>query len=182
MLIIKNRAFLGTKANNLEIANEQLNEISASSGAAINQACEIAYFLRPSQLERLGLTSAIEEMMTQAAEASEIDFESHIDSLDGIFSPENEINFYRIVQESVNNIMKHSEATKAKVLVTQTDGKIELMIQDNGKGFAEEKSNVHGKSGFGLVGMEERVRILGGRISIKSEKGKGTKVFVTIEK
>ena len=182
LLIIKNRAFLGTKANNLEVANEQLGEISASSGAAINQAREIAYFLRPSQLERLGLTSAIEEILEQVSESSEIKFKYEIDSLDGIFSPADEINFYRIVQESLSNILKHSEASKAKVSVSRKDDKIELLVQDNGKGFAVEKSNIHGKSGFGLIGMEERVRILGGKISIKSEKGKGTKVLVMIEK
>ncbi len=182
LLIIKNRAFLGTKANNLEIANEQLGEISASSGEAINQAREIAYYLRPSQLERLGLTSAIEEILEQVSESSEIEFKYEIDSLDGVFSPEDEINFYRIVQESLSNILKHSEASKAKVSVSRKDDKIELLVQDNGKGFAIEKSNIHGKSGFGLIGMEERVRILGGKISIKSEKGKGTKVFVAIDK
>lgn len=182
LLIIKNRAFLGTKAKNLEIANEQFSEISASSGAAINQAREIAYFLRPSQLERLGLTSAIEEMITQADESSEIGFECEIDSLDNFFSPGDEINFFRIVQESVNNVLKHSKASKAEVFAGRDDDKIELLVQDNGKGFAAEKPSVHGKSGFGLIGMEERVRILGGTISIDSEKGKGTKVFVEIKK
>lgn len=181
LLIIKNRAFLGTKANNLEIANEQLGEISASSGAAINQAREIAYFLRPSQLERLGLTSALEEMLSQISESSEIEFEYKIDSVDGVFSPENEINFYRIVQESINNILKHSEATKAKVYVSRKVDKIELSVQDNGKGFIKEMIKTHGKSGFGLFGIEERVRILGGNFSIKSEVEKGTKVFVEIK-
>lgn len=181
LLIIKNRAFLGTKANNLEVANEQLGEISASSGEAINQAREIAYFLRPSQLERLGLTSALEEMMSQVSESSEIEFEYEIASVDGVFSPENEINFYRIVQESINNILKHSDATKAKVFVSRKVDKIELSVQDNGKGFGIQEKNIHGKSGFGLFGIEERVRILGGNFSIKTEIGKGTKILVLIE-
>ena len=181
LLIIKNRAFLGTKANNLEVANEQLGEISASSGEAINQAREIAYFLRPSQLERLGLTSAIEEMINQADESSEIDFECEIDSVDGFFSPEDEINFFRVVQESVNNILKHSAATKAKVYVSRKVDKLELSVQDNGKGFEIQEKNIQGKSGFGLFGIEERVRILGGKFSIKSEIGKGTKILVLIE-
>lgn len=182
LLIIKNRAFLGTKANDLEVANEQLSEISASSGAAIDQAREIAYYLRPSQLERFGLTNAIEEMVRQAAESSEIDFESQIEPLDGIFSLENEINFYRVVQESINNIMKHSEATAAKVLVTLTSGRIELSIEDNGKGLPGEIANDQKRSGFGLFGIEERIRILGGKFSIRSEPGKGSKVLVTIVK
>ena len=182
LLIIKNRAFLGARANNLEAANEQLSEISTSSGAAINQAREIAYFLRPSQLERLGLTSALEEMLREVSESSEIVFEYEIDSIDDFFSVENEINFYRVVQESVNNILKHSNAAKAKVFVTRKVDKIELSVQDNGKGFAKETTKIGQKSGFGLFGIEERVRILGGRHSIQSEIGGGTKVFVTIEK
>lgn len=178
LLIIKNRAFLGTKANNLEIANEQLNEISSSSGEAINQAREIAYYLRPSQLERLGLTSAVEEMLTQVSESSEIEFEYEIDSLDGVFSPENEINFYRIIQESVNNILKHSDASKAEVCVRRKLDKIELSVQDNGKGFIANNLKTDGKVGFGLVGIEERAKILGGKILIKTEVGQGTKVVV----
>lgn len=182
LLIIKNRAFLGTKANNLAIANEQLDEISASSGEAIDQAREIAYFLRPSQIERLGLTSAVKEMLEQVSESSEIDFEYEIDSLDGIFSPENEINFYRVLQESINNILKHSNASRAEIFVRQTLDKIQLSVQDNGTGFTNETKNRDGKSGFGLLGIEERVRILNGKFSIKSEPEKGTKILVTIEK
>ena len=181
LLIIKNRAFLGTKANDLAIANEQLSEISASSGAAIDQAREIAYYLRPSQLERFGLTSAIEEMIRQAGESSEIDFESRVESLDGIFSPENEINFYRIVQEGVNNVLKHSEATSAGVIIKRTDGKVELFIEDNGKGLPGGVPNAKKSAGFGLFGIEERLRILGGKLSINSAPGNGTRVSITIE-
>lgn len=182
LLIIKNRAFLGTKAGNMETVGEQFSEIAASSGEAINQAREIAYYLRPSQLERFGLTSAIEEMVRQAADSSNIEFESRLDSLDGMFSPENEINFYRVVQEGVNNILKHSQATKAKVLVARSGGKIELLIDDNGKGLAGETSDIQKRSGFGLFGLEERLRILGGKFSISSEAGNGTRIVITIDR
>lgn len=181
LLIIKNRAFLGTKAQDLEVANDQFNEISVSSGEALNQAREIAYHLRPSQLERFGLTSALEEMVRQAGESSEIDFVSRIDPLDGVFSPENEINFYRIVQELVNNILKHSAATKAEVRIGRAVNKIELLIEDNGQGLAREQPHRQTRSGFGLFGIEERLRILGGKFSLVSEPGQGAKVSITIE-
>lgn len=181
LLIIKNRAFLASRANDLAVANEQLGEISVSSGAAIEQAREISYYLRPSQLERFGLTSAIEEMVKQAADASGIEFKASIAPLDGIFSPEHEINFYRIVQEGVNNIMKHSGASYASVMVENETGRIDLAIEDNGVGMPVDSPGVQKRRGFGLFGMEERLRILGGKHTIGAEKGRGTKILVTID-
>lgn len=182
LLIIKNRAFLGTKARDLENANEQFKEISVSSGDALNQAREIAYYLRPSQLERFGLTSALEEMVKQATESSEIEFVSRIQSLDGVFSPENEINFYRVVQELINNILKHSNASTATITITRATGRVELLVEDNGKGLNSETLNRQNRAGFGLFGIEERLRILGGKLSIASEPNAGTKVSVAIDK
>jgi signal transduction histidine kinase/ligand-binding sensor domain-containing protein len=187
LLIIKNRAFLGEKATEkdtgsyekIESVREQFAEISESAAEALEQVREIAYYLRPSQLERLGLTSAIEEMLERAEDSTGIKFETKLPDLDGIFSPENEINFYRIVQESVNNIIKHSGASLVKVFITLDENGIEALINDNGKGFDIDPEN---SKGFGLRGISERTRLLGGVYSIRSSPTEGTTLKVKIEK
>lgn len=188
LLIIKNRAYIGAKTvTRTEVApdaaRQQFDEISDSASEAINQVREISYYLRPSQLERLGLTIAIEEMLEQVAESSSIGFDFEISRIDGVFSPESEINFYRIVQECTNNIIKHSGATQAEVSINRDEHIVELIVHDNGKGFDPNalQTNGSGKSGLGLTGISERVRILGGKYSIASAPESGTTVDIKID-
>jgi signal transduction histidine kinase len=164
-------------------AREQFGEISDSAAEALEQVREIAYYLRPSQLERLGLTSAIEEMIERVSASAGISFDVELAPLDGVFSKQDEINFYRIVQESLNNIIKHSGAKSATISITKDESKVELLIEDHGKGFApEEAGDNHRKSrGLGLKGMAERARLLGGTYTVKSFPGEGTTVIVKIE-
>jgi len=86
--------------------------------------------------------------------------------------------FYRIVQECLNNIVKHSGATQARVLITR-DSAIRLEVTDNGRGFAVDKLDQK-KQGFGLSGIAERARMLGGDFRIESEPGSGTTISITI--
>ncbi len=109
LAIIKNRALFGIYgATDFDAAKEQFNQISAQSSQAIDEVKEIAYNLRPYLLDRLGLTKSIEAMLNKVANSSAVQFSADLDSLDGLFLPEAEINFYRIVQESLNNIVKHA--------------------------------------------------------------------------
>ncbi len=190
LLIIKNRAFLGEKVaekeinsdEKLELAHEQFGEISESATEALEQVREIAYYLRPSQLERLGLTSSIEEMIERVSDSSNIEFEVEMEDLDGVFSKQNEINFYRIIQESLNNIIKHSGAKFAKIKITKSENGVNLIIKDNGKGFVMDETAEKKSKGLGLKGMSERARLLGGTYSIKSTRDVGTTVVVKILK
>lgn len=184
LLVIKNRAYLGAAATEQASATRaQFDEISDSAADAINQVREISYYLRPSQLERFGLTAAIEEMLEQVSAASGIRFDFEAESLEGAFSSEAEINFYRIVQECANNIVKHSRAARAQVTISRSEQAIELTVRDNGKGFDTNASRATGagKSGFGLTGIAERARILGGASTIESAPGKGTTIRIRIE-
>jgi signal transduction histidine kinase/streptogramin lyase len=176
LLIIKNWAVLGL--NNGKDSSRQLGEISETASAAIAEVREIAYNLRPFHLDELGLTKAVESMLERISKASAIKFTWKMDSVDGFFPTEAEINFYRIAQECVNNIVKHSGATRAKLKIERDDAGLRLSISDNGKGFdtammAAKRAN---QSGFGLAGIHERARILGGNLSINSGSGEGTTV------
>ena len=183
LIIIKNRALVGlTSPEELTRAVEQLNEISAATSQAIAEMKEIAYNLRPYQLDRLGLTKALEGLFNKVANSSAIKFSVEIDDLDGLLQKDEEINLYRIVQEGVNNIIKHSQATEAKIIVKREAHSLLVMIADNGRGFSpESEAASEVQRGFGLTGITERARILGGRPVIQSAPGKGTTISLRLE-
>ena len=98
-----------------------------------------------------------------------------------MFTPEQEINLYRIVQESVNNILKHAAATSASVVIERNAAQVRVLIADDGCGFAPAATgSTERRPSFGLSGIAERVRILGGKHSINSAPGQGTTVEVVI--
>jgi len=183
LLVIKNRALMGLMPKELpDSSREQLDEISTLSSQAIEEVREIAYNLRPYQIDRLGLSRAVEAMIKKVAVASGIRFTTGIEQLKGVLSKDAEISIYRIVQECINNIVKHSEATEASIEMKREDSILHVVVKDNGKGFAVEQmfSPESGKHGFGLVGMPERVRLLGGTYDIQSSPGKGTIISVKL--
>jgi signal transduction histidine kinase len=127
------------------------------------------------------LTKAIEGMIRTTSIASGIRFTSELDNIDDIFPEDLRINFYRIVQESLGNIMKHAQATEVSVRVKRRMDNVNLAIEDNGHGFTPgERSPQPSYSGFGLTGMGERASLLGGELKVRSAPGKGTTVLVEI--
>jgi signal transduction histidine kinase len=141
---------------------------------------EISYNLRPYQLDRIGMTKAIEALVNKVGNSTEIEFAADIQNVDGVLSKEAEINLYRIIQESLNNIVKHSQATEAKLVVELGSQFLSLSISDNGKGFASGQTTNSSSSGFGLIGIAERVRMIGGTYSINSTPGHGTTIAIRI--
>lgn len=157
---------------------EKVAEISEEASGAVREVREIAYDLRPYRLDRLGLTAALQSMIETALTASSISFGIEMDNIDNVFPKADEINFYRIVQECVNNILKHSGATRAAVQIRRNGGGLTLTVRDDGKGFAH---NVQaGMGGFGLMGISERAQLLGGRAGVESIPGEGTTVMIEI--
>lgn len=183
LLVIKNWAVIELTATREESASrEGLNEISTTASQAIEEVREIIYDLRPYQLDKIGLASTIRFMVEKVAAASQIEFTVETGDIDNLFSYDAEITLYRIVQECVNNIIKHSQATYARVVIERHDRVIHMTIEDNGCGFAPDTVEAGGakQGGLGLTGMSERVRILGGKHAIESSPGAGTKIFISI--
>jgi signal transduction histidine kinase/ligand-binding sensor domain-containing protein len=186
LIIIKNHALflLGKKGKQQsdEERLQTLEEINSEASLAIDETRTISYDLRPFQLDRLGLSKAIEVLVRSASRATEISFSTDIADVDQSFPEDLRINFYRIVQEAVNNIIKHSGASEAKIRVEKTGRRILLLIADNGNGFsAEQKNSAAGKSGFGLVGIRERAAVLGGLVKIQSRTGFGTTLTIVFD-
>ena len=183
LLIIKNRAQLGiTDAASPGHALEQFSEISTVAAEAIDEVRHIAYNLRPYQIDRLGLTKALHSIVTRVAQPSSVRFSSSIADVDTVLPKEMEINLYRIVQEGVNNIIRHASATEARVDVIRADQHLIMTIADNGRGFDASRttSRPPGAGGFGLRGIAERVRILGGTLTIASTPGNGTTLTISL--
>jgi signal transduction histidine kinase len=180
LAIIRNRALLGLRDGPISgRAQRQVEEIAEVATGAIDEIRKVTHNLRPYQLDRLGLARAIEALVEQAAAATGIEFDSAIDPLDGVFAPENEMNVYRIVQEAVGNLVRHAGATKARVEVRVRPTEVEIVVEDDGRGFDLEALPAD-KRGMGLSGIAERVRILGGRRTIRSTPGRGTRVSVRL--
>jgi len=182
LLIIKNLAEMGN-AGLQQNTKQNLNDISSIAGRSVAEVREIAYNLRPHLLDKLGLTKSLKSMVRQFGESSNISISEKICRLENIFSPEEEMNIYRIVQEGINNIIKHSEATEASINVAQKNNYLSIIIMDNGRGFSisSNKKMPPSKTGeFGLMTMSERVKLLRGSLNISSEPGKGTKIKIKI--
>jgi signal transduction histidine kinase len=118
-------------------------------------------------------------MIEKVCASSTIQFTHAVDELDGIFRPGDEITLYRIVQECLNNILKHSGASKVALNIVVDAGELALTIRDNGRGFTLDEETRR-RAGLGLQGIAERVRILGGRHAIESAPGQGTTVMLRI--
>jgi signal transduction histidine kinase len=181
LLIISNRAQMARdKTKSSEWTEEQLKEIAETATQAIQDVRTIAHDLRPYQIDRIGLTKGIESIFKNLSGSTGIQIQGEIDHIDGFFPTEHEIHVFRVVQEAVNNMIKHSHATEAGVTIKKQDDHILMTIWDKGKGF---DTSVIGTAraqghGFGLSGILERVRIVGGTANVISSAGKGTIIEV----
>jgi signal transduction histidine kinase len=178
LAIISNRAAMGKNKNNEpEYVFREFDEISKDALEALDEVQEITAKLHPRYLERLGLTKALKTMFVKVADVLEFDYE--IDVIDGVFPKDAEINVYRIVQESVNNIIKHSDAAEAEIKIKKFADKVVITIKDDGRGFDTNNIKPSG-GGLGLVGIKERTNIIGGTISINSSIGIGTEIRINL--
>ena len=180
LLVIKNRALLQAMTLSDEQARTQFHDFSDAVSQSLEEVRTISSDLRPPHLDQLGLRTALVAMIEKVATSSTIRFTHELCEVDGLLPHGDEINFYRIVQESLNNILKHSGATEAAIRIAFYEGHLALTIHDNGRGF-----NPHGDrragAGLGLQGIAERVRILGGTQTIHSAPGQGTTVTVRLD-
>ena len=182
LLIIKNRALLAlSDLKDKKNVREQLDEISNTASRAIQETREITYNLRPYQIDRLGLKKALESIITRAAQTTTIAFTSDIDPIDNLIPKEMEIHVYRIIQECVNNIIKHANATTGKITIKRWYNRLNIDVEDNGTGFDVSIERSKGARGIGLHGIVERTRLIGGTMRVESNLGKGTRVLITIK-
>lgn len=142
----------------------------------------LVWQMRPGVLDSHGLASALNSFVREWSLNHGIDAEFHATSSDRRLTPEIETNLYRIIQEALNNILKHANATKVSITMNYLPDEAILAIEDNGTGFDADAERIHTTegSGFGLIGMKERAVLVGGRLEIESAPGGGTAVLVRV--
>ena len=157
---------------------ERLNSTLKSIDGAINSVRRIATELRPPVLDTLGLAAAIEWQATDFQNRTGIKCRLNQMDEDIPLSREGSIAIFRIFQEALTNVARHSDASEVNIRFERTNGQLVLKIEDNGKGISANRlSGVHS---LGILGMQERVRLLNGQITISDQNGDGTVVSVKV--
>lgn len=179
ILVIKNRAEMAqlTVVDQEQTAHH-LKEITQSAMSSISDVRSITHDLRPVHLERFGLTDTLNALCEDVRQTTPLDFSYQIDDIDTMIPPDRQIHFYRVIQEGITNIQKHSKAGHASVFVQRTDAGIRALLWDDGIGF-----DIHAKRSFvglGLSGIEERMQTLGGSFHFQSNPDDGTTLTLTI--
>jgi signal transduction histidine kinase len=182
LLAIKNQAHLALQAVSENAAlGRRIEDISTTALSALEEVRQITHDLRPYQLDRLGLRQAIIALVRQVSETASIELACNVDEIDGSFPGDGEINIYRIVQEGVTNVVKHSQATEAAVVLRRNNEHLLISIRDNGRGSrSDDRPDPDGRIGFGLSGIAERARIMGGKMEFATAHEQGFSVNVTI--
>lgn len=162
LLLIKSSEIVSQSKKLSDLVSDTLQEVRI-----------ISKDLHPVQLERLGITKAIELMIDKCDMASDIVFSDELEPIDGFLTAENEINLYRIIQEGLNNILKHSKAKSAKLKSTINKKSIIIEIQDNGVGFDFDQK-MKASNSLGLITLRERIKLMKGKMDVNSEINVGT--------
>jgi signal transduction histidine kinase len=150
---------------------EQLDNLKSVAERTFQSVRNIALLLRPSMLDDLGLAAALEWQGREVSRRSEIEVAVESESVPEDLPDEHKIYIYRLVQEALNNAVRHSGARNAKVVVERLAKSIVVRVTDDGRGFDPGRSR-----GMGILGMEERVKRLGGALRVESQPGKGATV------
>jgi len=143
----------------------------------------VRYFsrdLRPPMLDDLGLLPALEWLTDDLERQFGIKADLKVVGTERRFIPEAELLFFRIIQEAVSNARRHAEASRVEITIEYNEGQARGIVRDNGKGFELPKTlgELSRTGKLGLMGMEERARLLGGSLRLESEPGKGTTVII----
>lgn len=158
---------------------EEIRSMSKKVDSTIKSVRKIVTELRPEVLDHLGLKSAIEWQAQEFQARSGIDckLDPHMESIE-MDDRDGETAIFRILQEALTNIARHSGATKVEIFLKKQDGEITMEVRDNGRGISE--ADLTKNTSFGLLGMRERALFLGGDVEVKGHPGFGTSVKVQI--
>jgi signal transduction histidine kinase len=161
-----------------EAAKRQLHELFDSASELGADLHTVSHRLHPSALESLGLVPGVNALCKEftARQGIEVDFSS--ENIPRVVSPNVALCLFRIVQEGLQNLRKHSGASQARVSLRKDGDRLLLSVCDEGNGF--DTKEMGNKEGLGIPSMGERARLLGGHFKIQSEPGKGTRIEVSV--
>jgi signal transduction histidine kinase len=166
------------RASAKQILVARVDESLAIVGGALEQVRNLSLALRPSVLDDLGLVAALRWWIAREAARAGLQVDIQADWLPLRPSPEIETACFRIAQEAMTNVVRHARATRVRVALAGADGVLEVTVRDDGVGFDVPQIREHAPLGrsLGVLGMEERARLVGGHLEIESGPGRGTLV------
>jgi light-regulated signal transduction histidine kinase (bacteriophytochrome) len=158
---------------------DHLKTLTLDAGQVVHT---MAWELRPTSLDDLGLQTAIQQFLEQWAERGHLAFDQHLAIENRRFAPAVESALYRVLQEAVRNVVKHADATRVGVILEGTPTELRLIVEDDGKGFDldSQRSPLTPSSRLGLLGMREHLALVGGRIEIETAPGRGTTLLIHV--
>jgi signal transduction histidine kinase len=162
---------------------ESIGKLEKLAEGLMRDIHRLAWELRPSALDDLGLELALQRYVTEWSETSHVPLDFHCSDAGVKRLPhELETTLYRVAQEALTNIVRHARARRVSVLLERRPGWVSLIVEDDGQGFdADSVTQAPGARGnLGLLGMQERVSLVGGVLEIESTPGAGTAVFVRL--
>ena len=179
VLKLQTRAIEGDLQPEQQQLREECLEMLGNLDQVVDNVRRLSRDLSPTLLEDLGLSAAVRHLITEFGKHYQIKYSLQETNIDPLFPLPTQVAIYRIIQESLTNIGKHSQADLLLVAITRHDDRVSFLIQDNGKGFDPAQPRRQ-SLGMGLAAMEERARMVGGVLSISSQEGVGTKVSLDI--
>jgi signal transduction histidine kinase len=165
------------EAKTEEDAHGAASELRAEIVKTLQGVRRLAVELRPKALDDFGLVPALERLAEAFGGDSGIAIDLEANVGDDRLPPEMETALYRIAQEALTNVAKHARAQHVSVVVTRRHGSVTILVEDDGRGFGARGGE---DDGLGLVGMRERVGLLGGRLAIESTEGSGTTIVAEV--
>ncbi|HOO38471.1 MAG TPA: PAS domain S-box protein [Deltaproteobacteria bacterium] len=172
-------SFLAKKfPENLEPLHTKANLMLKFIDMTIQSVKRITMDLRPGLLDHLGLVPAIEWQAEEFQNRTGISCTVHVDPDDIQMDKDVATTIFRIFQETLTNVARHADASSVETSLKEQDGRLELIVKDNGKGIT--KKQIYDSKSFGLMGIKERAYFCGGEVTFSGEKGKGTTVVVSI--
>jgi len=155
------------------------NELETLSSSSLEELRTVLRGLHPPAIKDLGITKAIEALVNEVDSHTDIFFTNDIENIDNILSNDNALHLYRIIQESLNNIVKHANAKATFVNIEKVKKQILVEIKDNGNGFDFSKNTKHGAH-FGMKTLKERAKIIRSKLDIVSQQNQGTVIKLVI--
>ncbi|RKN78868.1 sensor histidine kinase [Paenibacillus ginsengarvi] len=162
---------------------EELSDLKGAVRHGLEEVRKIIFNLRPMALDDLGLMPTLRKYVQDFEDRNKIHTRFEVVGVEARLPSAMEVAVFRLVQESLANVLKHSKATHAGIEITYQISMVKIVVKDNGVGFALDKLEAmiaRGNSHFGIMGMRERVELLGGRMDIESEPGAGAKLTMII--
>jgi signal transduction histidine kinase len=183
VIALKQRVQLAERSANDQNSRNALSELEILAEQTIENLRRLTHALRPIYLEDLGLVPALQMLAREAGQPRGLPIDFRQTGRERRMPREAEIALYRIAQEALNNVVRHSKATRAAVEVNYEEKAVHLAVDDNGIGFAvpDNPTDFAPSGHFGLLGMRERTELIGAQLKVESEPGEGTRISVRLE-